>query len=112
MIKIKFDIRNKFGTNNSKKIRKDNKIPSIIYGNRIKNINIVIENKYLIYIKKNVNKYLNKKEKIVLYNCNSLLEVYIKEFQIHPIKRIFIHIDFILISTLSSDWIEHRSSKS
>ncbi len=90
--KIKANLRKKKGTKNSRKLRKKNKIPAIIYSKK-KNFLISIKyNKFFNLIKKNL-KLENilfiikiKKKKII---CK------IKEIQKHPFKNKILHIDFI-----------------
>ncbi len=90
---IKAKYRYKLGTQNSKKIRKKNYIPSIIYNKNKKNINIKIKYNSIWNIIKNKKKIKNiiiiidiKKKKII---CK------IKEIQKHPFKNKILHIDFI-----------------
>ncbi len=90
--KIKANLRKEKGTKNSKKLRKKNQIPAIIYSKK-KNFLISIKyNKFFNLIKKNI-KLENilfiikiKKKKII---CK------IKEIQKHPFKNKILHIDFI-----------------
>jgi len=87
MLKLKATIR--------KKINRDEKIPSILYGHKIKNILLEVNYKDFEKIHQQVgestlvNLLINKKEKTVL----------IKEVQRDPVNDKYIHIDFYQVRT-------------
>ncbi len=93
-IKLKVKFKNKKGSNYNKKNRKKNIIPGIIYGNKKKNIPILIKHDDL-YNK--IKKYQENNKKIYFtlkLNKKKILSK-IKYIQMHKYKNKIIHIDFI-----------------
>ncbi|QJC33556.1 50S ribosomal protein L25 [Enterobacteriaceae endosymbiont of Donacia provostii] len=96
MHKIKFSKRIKTGKSFSRRLRKKDKIPSVIYGKNIKNILIIINNNDLINIK--LEEFFKKKKTLNLSDeKNNLFKVQIIDIQYHPFKinRLY-HIDFLI----------------
>ncbi|CAL1328954.1 50S ribosomal protein L25 [Candidatus Providencia siddallii] len=94
MITINAITRHNCGKSSSKKLRKNNKTPAIIYGNNIKPIHIIIMQ----------NEIINKKNNKDFYSILNLIldkkkiKVKIQDIQYHPFKNKFVHIDFIIIN--------------
>ncbi|BGI50737.1 MAG: 50S ribosomal protein L25 [Arsenophonus endosymbiont of Ceratovacuna japonica] len=93
MLIINAKIRKKKGKAVSRRLRKNYKLPAIIYGNNQKPILIELNN-YEI---------LNKEINIYLYKILTLLingkktKVKIQDIQYHPFKPKLTHIDFLFI---------------
>ncbi|MCV2525805.1 MAG: 50S ribosomal protein L25 [Candidatus Lightella neohaematopini] len=92
MFEINVETRLATGRINNKKLRRLNKIPAIIHNNNFK----------LVLIQLDHNSFLNFLD-IKGYNSNTLLylkfddkkyKVKIKSLQLHPFKRLVMHIDF------------------
>ncbi len=90
---IKVQYRHKLGTKYNNKIRKNNKIPAIIYIKKKQNIPIIIKYKLIFNIIKNNNNIKNIN--FIIKIENKKLKCKIKEIQKHPIKNKILHIDFI-----------------
>lgn len=91
--KIQAEIKNLHGTRESRKIRKINKIPAIIYGKNKQPISIKIKhNEILNYI---INRKNNKNLQIIFKN--NIENVCLKKIQKHHFKRKILHVDFIRI---------------
>ncbi len=87
MLELKAQIR----TEKAKKVRREGKIPGVLYGPGIENLNVKVDEKEFEKILKNKSptsllklKVENNKEYLVL----------IKEIQRHPITEKIIHVDF------------------
>ncbi len=88
--------RKKTGTKYSKKIRRNNEIPSIIYGKKKKNILIKIKhNSIYNIIKKHQKKQKINKLMFLINIKNKKIKSKIKHIQKHPYKNKILHIDFI-----------------
>ncbi len=86
------------GSKYSKKIRKKNLIPAIIYGKKKKNIMIFIKHDYIYnIIKKNQLIYNIKKINFKLKTKKKNINCKIQEIQKHPFKNKILHIDFLYI---------------
>ncbi|BFI91045.1 50S ribosomal protein L25 [Enterobacterales bacterium endosymbiont of Anomoneura mori] len=94
MLIINAKIRKFIGKSSSRRLRKKNKFPAIIYGNNKININIELEHDYIKNIIKKKNIYF--KHFFININ-NNILNVKIKDIQWHSIKLKILHIDFLII---------------
>ncbi len=90
---IKAKYRTKLGTKYSNKIRKQGKIPSIIYTKKKNNIAIKIKYNFIYNFIKNNNNIKNIK--FIIKLKNKIIKCKIKEIQKHPIKNKILHIDFM-----------------
>ncbi len=92
-IKISAHIREKSGKEICKKLRKNGKIPAILYGKNEKNINLWVEEKEFLKILPLIAKrspILNLR----IEDENIEFPVILKSLQKNPITQKFIHIDF------------------
>ncbi|OQM34439.1 50S ribosomal protein L25 [bacterium endosymbiont of Pedicinus badii] len=94
MLTIQAKIRKLLGKLNSKKIRKDNLIPAVLYEKNKKSISVFLKNKDIINAKKKENFYKNT---INLYIENTVRKVKIQYIQWHPFKEKIMHIEFKII---------------
>jgi len=74
----------------AKSLQKEGKIPAVLYGPGIKNLNLEIDEKEF----EKVLKEKNKNSLIFLKIENKKYQVEIKEIQKEPIKGKIIHVDF------------------
>ncbi|XRX43205.1 MAG: 50S ribosomal protein L25 [Buchnera aphidicola (Tetraneura sorini)] len=91
MIEIIATIRKNFGSKMSRRIRKKNKLPAIIYGKSKKNLGIEIEHdKFINFFKiKNFHK-----QDVLLIIENKEYLVKIKKIDWHVFKTKILHVDF------------------
>ncbi|VFP81389.1 50S ribosomal protein L25 [Buchnera aphidicola] len=97
MIKFNAVYRNKFGTNNSRYIRRINhQIPSIIYGKQFleKELLILIEHDIIFNLQKNDIFYSSE---LLISLENKKFFVIVQDIQRHVYKPILLHIDFLCI---------------
>jgi len=88
---LKIEKRDKTGKGEAKRLRKDGKIPIIIYGHGE-------ETDHAIVSKKNLKSYLHEhKEEIIKLGSGKRKNVVIKEIQYDPVTGEPIHIDFMHI---------------
>lgn len=93
MLIINAEIRKNYGKSASRRLRKINQLPAVIYGNNLKPI----------LIKINHDDIINKENKAEFYETLILIineqknKVRIQAIQRHPFKPKLIHIDFLLI---------------
>ncbi|WMY97065.1 MAG: 50S ribosomal protein L25 [Arsenophonus sp.] len=90
MLIIHADIRVNKGTGASRSLRKKNKLPAVLYGNK----------KKTTVIELNHDEIFNQEKKIEFYNLLILIinkkeiKVKVQALQRHPFKAKIIHIDF------------------
>ncbi|QJC31938.1 50S ribosomal protein L25 [Enterobacteriaceae endosymbiont of Donacia versicolorea] len=95
MNNIHFFKRINTGKKFSRKLRINNKFPAIIYGKKMKEIPIFINNSEIINI--NFKNFFEKKFKLI-NEKNEIFKVKIMDIQYHPYKTTKIyHIDFLFI---------------
>ncbi|CRK86016.1 50S ribosomal protein L25 [Candidatus Providencia siddallii] len=94
MLTINTIERNKLGKRNSRKLRRNNKIPAVLYKNKENPIHITLIHDEIIN-KKNKKDFF---EPLNLIVNNKKIKAKIKEIQYHPFKPKLIHIDFIIIN--------------
>lgn len=93
MLTINAKIRNKKSKSINRNMRKNNKLPGIVYGKKKKEIPIILNHNQII-------NQLSKKnffKKLILNINNKKIKVKIKEIQKHQFKLKITHIDFIRI---------------
>ncbi|MBF0120972.1 MAG: 50S ribosomal protein L25/general stress protein Ctc [Desulfobacterales bacterium] len=94
LIELKATIRNSKGNGPAKRLRKENKIPAILYGKGIDSIPLTVDSKDMENILK------TSKSGQVIINLSiqngtvANKNVMIKLIQTHPVTRNFLHIDF------------------
>jgi len=79
------------------RLRKDQCIPGVIYGKQFKNVNIQIDNRNTMVLKK-INFSENTLINLMIKDEDAKLSVLIKDCQIHPLTEEVVHIDFINVS--------------
>jgi large subunit ribosomal protein L25 len=89
--KVIAKIRNKFGSSESKKLRRSGKVPGIIYGSNIDPTNIEIEHND-IRLALDVESFHSSILEIELEG--KIEKVLLRDFQVHPYKQQVTHIDF------------------
>ncbi|WP_343190392.1 50S ribosomal protein L25 [Buchnera aphidicola (Mollitrichosiphum nigrofasciatum)] len=82
------------GTGSSRRLRRLNKIPAILYGKNIKNISIELNHNNIL----NISNKLNFKQDTITMSLNKKkILVKVKNIQYHVFKKKILHMDFILI---------------
>ncbi len=95
MEKLSATVRDKTGKEFAIKLRHKGYVPGVVYGKGISNIHIFFELGAFEKVIHHTGK--NRVFKLELDNGNSY-NVIIKDVQIHPTKRIPIHVDFIAVN--------------
>lgn len=97
MLTVTANIRTKKKTAASRKLRKKNKCPAVIYRNN-KDPNLIISLNYneIQHPKISCNFHKNKIFKLII-NKDTVFVVKIHDIQYHPFKLKIIHVDFIII---------------
>jgi large subunit ribosomal protein L25 len=94
-IKIKGDIREVFGKNASRRLRREGKVPANLYGVQAENISLTLDKKDLFQILRSE----AGENTIFKISYNSKTQdVMIKEVQISPSSDELLHVDLILIA--------------
>jgi len=91
-------IRDYRGKGNSRKLRKNGKIPAVIYSKEIKTLNIEIYPRKIENILRGPLKR-NVLISIFIEGQKNPINVMVKDIQIHKIKRSIIHVDFIVVNS-------------
>ncbi|WP_343184129.1 50S ribosomal protein L25 [Buchnera aphidicola (Ceratovacuna keduensis)] len=94
---IKAHYRNNLGTRNSKRLRKQNKYPCILYSVKKKSIPIYLKINQILKLKFLEDIY---KKNIIIYLNKIKYLVKILEIQRHVFKNEILHIDFFLLKIL------------
>lgn len=84
-MELKSELRTQVGKIAVKKLRKDNKIPAVIYRGKTKPIYIQLEEKTI--------KSIHEGEHITI-DCGEKYDALIKEIQLNPVSLRIVHIDF------------------
>lgn len=93
-ITLNAEVRDNTGTTVSAKVREAGKLPAVVYGPGLKeNINVSVNYKEF----EKAFKAGGKHHIIKLTAGKKTYEVLIKDFSIHPISRMFLHVDFMVI---------------
>ncbi|CAL4042247.1 50S ribosomal protein L25 [Buchnera aphidicola (Tetraneura ulmi)] len=93
MIEIIAEIRKKFGSKISRRIRKNNKLPAIVYGKNNKTFGVEVEHDKFINCFRSKNFYI---QDIILIVENKKYLVKIKNLDWHAFKTKILHVDFHL----------------
>ncbi|AKC60035.1 50S ribosomal protein L25 [Blochmannia endosymbiont of Polyrhachis (Hedomyrma) turneri] len=93
MLVIHAEHRKKIGTKNSRKLRRQNKCPGVIYGKQQPNITIIINQNIISNIQRTNDFY--KKTIEIIINNNQRYITKICHIQYHPFKKTITHIDFL-----------------
>lgn len=97
MFTIDANIRTHYKKNATRKLRKNNKCPAIIYGNNYANTAITLDQNTIL--RPNVKIQLYKNNTILLkVKNNPPIIVKIQTIQYHPYKLEITHIDFLKIT--------------
>jgi large subunit ribosomal protein L25 len=91
---VKAQTRNTAGKGSSRTLRRDGKIPAILYGSEIENVALSVSNYDIEHLFKKVS-YSQALLNLVVENGQSFEKmVMIKEIQADPVSRQYLHIDF------------------
>jgi|SRR3989344_3411180 len=100
MLTLKTEIRDK--KSNLDKIRKEGKLPAVFYGAKNKPTSIIINDREF----EKVWKQAGESTTITLETSKNKVDVLIHDVQLHPVKSIPIHVDFLVIDTTKEVEIE------
>jgi large subunit ribosomal protein L25 len=94
-IKIKGEIREIFGKNASRYLRREGRVPANLYGSQAENVSLILDKKDVFQILKSE----AGENTIFKVSYNSKTQdVMIKEVQINPVNDELLHVDLILIA--------------
>jgi len=96
-VELTVEKREEMGKGPVGRLRKAKSIPAIIYGKKFTPINVKIDNKNVMVLKK-IDYSENTLISLILKGASDKLSVLIKDFQIHPLTEEVVHIDFINVS--------------
>ncbi|AKZ65933.1 50S ribosomal protein L25 [Candidatus Palibaumannia cicadellinicola] len=94
MLTIYAEPRKYNGTSASRRLRRLNKLPAIIYGSQTTPVAITLDNQIIMH-NENKNSFYNDQLALVI-NGNKII-VKIWSIQRHPFKQKITHIDFIIV---------------
>lgn len=89
MIRLKAKIRKEIGKRKVKKLRKEGKLPAILYGPEIENLTLELDKKEF---EKNFSKIKNEPFLLEVKEKEYLVEI--KEIQRDPLSEELLHVDF------------------
>lgn len=89
-LKINAEVRVETGTNSSKKIRNAKMVPAVVYGRDEETVHVSVDERDF----RKINREAGAASIIGLSVDGEEIPVIIKEVQKHPIKDIFLHVDF------------------
>ena len=88
------ELKSEKGTGASRRLRKEGKVPAIIYGNGTEAISIVLEHDKIFHATENKAFY----DTTAIINIDDKAEnVKIKALQRHPFKPKILHVDFVRV---------------
>ncbi len=94
-IKIKGEIREIFGKNASRRLRREGKVPANLYGTQAENVSLILDKKEIFQILRSE----AGENTIFKVSYNSKTQdVMIKEVQTNPVNDELLHVDLILIA--------------
>lgn len=97
MLTIDANLRTHYKKNATRKLRKNNKCPAIVYGNNYQNTAITLDKNTMFH--PNVKTQLYKNNTILLkIKKTPPITVKIQNIQYHPFKLEITHIDFLKIT--------------
>jgi large subunit ribosomal protein L25 len=88
------EVRNGSGTGTARALRRDGKIPAVVYGKGFEPVNVAIS---LREISKVVSKRGFKTKPIELQVGSEKHNVFAKDVQLHPVSDVPLHVDFIKV---------------
>ncbi|WP_343189536.1 50S ribosomal protein L25 [Buchnera aphidicola] len=94
MLIIKALNRIKKGTRSSRRLRKFNKLPAILYGKNFDSLSIELDYNDLLNIYNKIDIFKNK---IKIFLDDKFFLVKVKNIQYHSFKKKILHIDFFLL---------------
>ena len=94
-IKIKGEIREIFGKNASRRLRREGKVPAILYGVKAENVSLSLDKKDIFQILRSES---GENTIFKLSYDSKTQDVMIKDVQINPADDELLHVDLILIS--------------
>ncbi|CAL4319615.1 50S ribosomal protein L25 [Buchnera aphidicola (Eriosoma grossulariae)] len=94
MLKIDVLEKNRSGTNFSRNLRIKSKLPAIIYGNKQKNISIILDHDFIFNI--HLQDQFYKNNLILMLNTMKYF-VKVQSIHYHVFKPKLLHVDFILV---------------
>lgn len=95
MLTINAIERKKYGKSATRRLRKSNYFPAIIYGGNKSNISIYLLHDYLVNTKNNSINFCSETITLIINDKEILVKV--KDIQYHPFKPKIYHMDFIRI---------------
>ncbi len=97
LIKIKTNLRENTGKGTSKALRRDDKIPAVLYGKSIEPVALMVEKNQLdLAMKQSETQQIFVKMESDTPSLNGKSAM-IKEMQIHPLTENYVHVDFLEI---------------
>lgn len=96
-VELTVEKRDEMGSGAVGRLRKAKSIPAVVYGKKFTPINVKIDNKNIMVLKK-IDYSENTLISLSLKGASEKLSVLIKDFQIHPLTEEVVHIDFINVS--------------
>jgi len=94
-IKIKGEIREIFGKNASRRLRREGRLPANLYGTQVENVSLILDKKDIFQILRSE----AGENTIFKVSYNSKTQdVMIKEVQTNPVSDELLHVDLILIA--------------
>lgn len=92
---IKAEKRERFGKNASRAVRREGRIPAILYGSGMDNVALTLDKKDLFSILKSET---GENTLFVVSFDSEKRDAMIKEFQVNPVSQELIHVDLIQIA--------------
>ncbi len=93
---LKATVRTESGTGSSRRVRAEGLVPAICYGFQIENVSLAVdplEFEKVTEQPRGLNSLLN----LELDNGESIENVMIRDYQVHPVKRTLNHADFVAV---------------
>jgi large subunit ribosomal protein L25 len=94
-IKIKGEIRESFGKNASRRLRKEGRVPANLYGAEAENVSLILDKKDIFEI---LRSEAGENTIFKISYDSKTQDVMIKEVQINPTNDELLHVDLILIA--------------
>lgn len=88
---IKAEVRDVKGTGASRRLRREGKIPAVLYGDHIKPLSITLDQRTMWYA---LEKESFHTAIIKLDVEGKEFDVILRDFQLHPVKQEVLHVDF------------------
>ncbi len=94
-IKIKGEIREFFGKNASRRLRKEGRVPANLYGTQTENVSLILDKKDIFEI---LRSEAGENTIFKISYDSKTLDVMIKEIQTNPANDELLHVDLVLIA--------------